>query len=95
MKPWFDTKTGVIAIDDDVTAADSYRQAMADGIVDPEEIEAHSRRLLELLRELDDRLEGDLKDKVREALVELAVLYALERVYENQQHYGTEAVSQP
>jgi ferritin-like protein len=78
-RPWFDTDTGVLKLDEYVAEMPSYRKIMEDKVVSEEELEGHARLVTGLLQRLDHSLPDELKDLVTDALCELAVLYALQR----------------
>lgn len=77
-QPWFDTQTGALRLDEYVARHPSFQAIMADGVVTDEELAAQSQRTLQLLRDLDGRLPDDLRSLATEALVELAVLHAVQ-----------------
>ncbi|MBP7937805.1 MAG: hypothetical protein KA354_24460 [Phycisphaerae bacterium] len=76
--PWFDPETGALRLDEYVVRNPSFQAIMADGVVTDEELAAQSQRTLQLLRDLDGRLPDALRDLATEALVEMAVLHAVQ-----------------
>lgn len=78
-KPWFDSETGLLLLDEHVADMPSYKKIMADEVVSDDELREHAERTVELMKRLDAALPPDLHDMTTEVLCELAVLYALER----------------
>lgn len=83
-RPWFDAETGALLFDEYVQAMPSFRKVMEDEIVTEDELKHHAEQVVGLLRQMDERLPADLKELATEALCELAVLYALQRRYAEQ-----------
>lgn len=81
-KPWFDPQTGMLLIDHYVTETESYHKIMADGQVTAEEIAEHAQRVVGLMRGLEERLPAELHERTTEMLVELAVLFAIDRKHD-------------
>jgi hypothetical protein len=84
MRSFFDEETGVLSLDEQVAATPSFQRVLHDDIVTDDELEEHRQKVISLLIDLDEMLADDVKDKVRALLVEIAVLYAIERVYDTQ-----------
>lgn len=78
-KPWFDPQTGMLLLDEYVSAMPSFRAVMADGLVTDAEMAEQAQRTVALLRQLEALLSPEAKALATEALCQLAVLYALER----------------
>jgi hypothetical protein len=83
-RQWFDPESGFLKLDEYVADVPSFKKIMADDIVTDEEVTKHSEQVVTLLKELDTTLPDDIKEKVMEALCQLSVLYAIQRVYERQ-----------
>jgi len=79
-KPWFDPKTGVLMLDEYVAEMPSFKKIMADNVVTDDEILSHANRVSELLHQMEAALPADVKPLATEALCELAVLYAINRM---------------
>lgn len=67
---WLDDEGGV-AIDAQARKLESYLEALADGVVSADEVEAQEARVVALMKEIEPRLDDDLHAKVTELLCEL------------------------
>ncbi len=67
---WLDDEGGV-AIDEYAQKLESYLQAMADGVVSDDELEAQEKRVVALMREIEPQLDDALHAKVTALLCEL------------------------
>ena len=74
---WFDSQSNELLFSKYVSQMDSWQKAMADGVIEPEEIEQQAQRVAGLLREIEPKLSDELHDKLTQALYELAVLYGM------------------
>lgn len=61
-----------------VARLESWQQAMADGIIEPREVEEQKARLLGLLRELEPLLDDETHERVTRVLEEWTVLSAMQ-----------------
>ena len=57
---------------------DSWQQALADGVVEPEEVE----RVADMLRALEPKLSDELHEELTGIFYELAVLYGMQSLVE-------------
>jgi len=78
-KPWFDAETGILLLDEYVVESPSFIKIMEDGIVTPGEVMEQSMRVVELLRDLESRLDPATKELATQVLGELSVLYTVNR----------------
>ncbi|MGE5391258.1 MAG: hypothetical protein ACM3PE_09375 [Deltaproteobacteria bacterium] len=78
-KPWFDPETGILLLDEYVAESPSFIKIMEDGIVTPGEVMEQSQRVVELMKELEGKLDPATKELVTQVLSELCVLYAVSR----------------
>ena len=69
-KSWLDDEGGV-AIDAQARKLESYLEALADGVVSGDEVEAQEARVVALMKEIEPRLDDVLHAKVTELLCEL------------------------
>lgn len=67
---WLDAEGGV-AIDDMARRLESFMEAMADGIVSDDELEAQEGRVADLMRKIEPRLDDELHAEMTELLCEL------------------------
>lgn len=83
-RQWFDQESGFLKLDEYVADIPSFKKIMEDGIVTDEELTKHSERVVTLLKDLDATLPDDIKEKITDVLCGLSVLYALQRIHEQQ-----------
>ncbi|MCG2768872.1 MAG: hypothetical protein ABIK79_01810 [Chloroflexota bacterium] len=79
---WFDAESNELMFSKFVTQMDSWQEAMADGVIEPREIEQQVERVGELLRALEPKLTGELHEEITNVFYEIAVLYGLVQVAE-------------
>ena len=77
-KPWFDAENGLLRLDEMALESPTFQNIMKDGVVTDEELLAQGRLASSLLRELDEKLPPALHALAGKALVELAVLHAVQ-----------------
>lgn len=80
--PWFDPETGFFTLDEYLLESPSFKRILADEVVTDEEVREQADRTVALLKELDSKLDDDLRPLVTDALCELMVLSAVERYAE-------------
>src|SRR5215211_5108037 len=71
-RPWFDSETGTLMLDEYVVEMDSYRRIVDD------ELAEQTQRVTSLLQQLEGMLSPEAKAIATEALGELTVLHALQ-----------------
>ena len=79
---WFDDKSNEPKFGQYVEQMDSWQKALADGQVQPEELQRQMQRVADLLRALEPKLSDELHKQVTEVLHELAVFYGMVRMVE-------------
>ncbi len=79
-KPWFDPEIGLLLLDEYVADMPSFQKIAADQLVTEEEFAEHTRRVVGLLRTLEETLSPEQQSLATDALCELAVFYALARM---------------
>lgn len=77
MKNWFNTKTGILQLDEDITNNPSYKKIMEDGEVSDKELQNQAQRTLELFQKTESILNDEQKEMVGSLLTELSVLQAV------------------
>jgi len=75
---WFNPQTGEVYSTRFFERMDSWQQAMADGVIEPAEIEQQSQLVLSLLQELEGTLDDELHGQVGDIFAELAVLQGMQ-----------------
>ena len=81
-EPWFDSESSELMFSRYVERMESWQSALADGVVQPEEVRQQSQRVTDMLRALEPRLSDELHEKVTRVLYELSVLYGMEALAE-------------
>jgi hypothetical protein len=82
---WFDEASHAPIIAEKARRAESFVAAMADGKIEPSEIQAQEDRLVRLMKEVEPNLDPALHAKVTELLCELTVYDFMQSLYAIQQ----------
>ena len=82
---WFDETTHEPLIAEQTHRLQSFLEAMADGVVDEQEMSAQEERLVSLMREVEPLLDDTLHAKVTQLLCELTAYDIMQTVYTMQQ----------
>jgi hypothetical protein len=79
---WFDDKSNELKFSKYVEKMDSWQMALADGVVQPEELQQQMERVAEMLRALEPKLSDEVHEQLTNILYELAVFYGMQRMAE-------------
>ena len=79
---WFDPESSGLAFDQYVDKMESWQSALADGVVEPAEIEQQAERVEAMLRELEPKLSDAVHEELTQIFYELAVLYGMQQMVE-------------
>jgi tellurite resistance protein len=79
---WFDDKSNELKFSEYVEKMDSWQKALADGVVQPEELQAQMERVAKMLRALEPKLSDEVHEQLTNILYELAVFYGMQRMAE-------------
>lgn len=79
-KSWFDEQSNEPLFSKYVEQMDSWQRALADGVVQPEEVQQQAERVAEMLRTLEPKLSDELHKELTNVFYELAVLYGMQRL---------------
>ena len=79
---WFDGASNELLFSKYVDQMSSWQEAIADGVIDPEEIDAQVERVGALLQEVEPLLTDALHDKLTNIFYEMAVLYGMVQMSE-------------
>jgi hypothetical protein len=79
---WFDEHAEHPVVHEQVAKLASFTSAMADGVIERQELEAQERRLVEALRKLEPELSDALHAKVTSVLVELSAYNVMRLLHE-------------
>ena len=81
---WFDEKTDLPVIEEQVQRLESFTQAMADGVVEKRELEKQQESLVAAMRAVEDELTDEQHAKVTRLLVELSAYNIMRLLHELQ-----------
>lgn len=81
-KSWFDEKSNEPMFSKYVEKMESWQRALADGVVEPEEVRQQAERVTDMLRALEPKLSNELHEELTNIFYELAVLYGMQRLAE-------------
>jgi len=79
---WFDPQSNELMFSKYMDQMESWQQALADGVVEPEEVREQAERVGDMLRALEPKLSDELHEELTSVFYELAVLYGMERLAE-------------
>ena len=82
---WIDENTNEPLIDDYAKNLDSFLETFADGIVNEEELQAQETRLIDLMKEIEPKLDDELHAKITRLLCELSAYDIMQYTYEIQE----------
>ena len=82
---WFDEKTSAPLIDQYARKLTTFLDVLADGKVDDGEIKAQEKRVLDLMKEIEPKLDDALHAKVTSLLCELTAYDLMQAFYQMQQ----------
>lgn len=80
--PWFDESTNYPNIDEQVAKLDSFAEAMADGIIEKQELERQQVALVAVMKEVEGLLSDEQHSKVTHLLVELSAYNVMRTLHE-------------
>ena len=90
---WFDDKAEHPVIQERVQKLESFTQAMADGVVSSQELEAQSERLTAAMKALEGHLSDEAHAQVTTVLVELSAYNVMRVLHELQAQHARTAFS--
>jgi hypothetical protein len=79
---WFDAERGRPLIQEQLHRLDGYMRALADGVIEPEELAAQERRLVAALQEVEPLLDDALHEKVTRLLLEVGAWNVMRILHE-------------
>jgi len=77
---WFDEESNEMMFSKYMEQMESWQAALADGVVEPEEVKQQAERVTEMLRALEPKLSDELHEELTKILYEWAVLLGMERL---------------
>jgi len=81
---WFDERAEYSTLHERVEKLESFTQAMADGVVDKEELSAQEQRLVSAMKSLEPKLSAELHAQVTGVLIELTAYNVMRLLHELQ-----------
>jgi len=90
---WFDDKAEHPVIQERVQKLESFTQAMADGVVSSQELQAQSERLTVAMKTLEGHLSDEAHAQVTTVLVELSAYNVMRVLHELQAQHARTAFS--
>jgi hypothetical protein len=81
---WFDERAEHPTLHDRVEKLESFTSAMADGVVDKEELNAQEQRLVSAMKSLEPKLSAELHAQVTGVLIELTAYNLMRLLHELQ-----------
>lgn len=78
---WFDDESQMPLIEQYARQLDSFMQAMADGKIEEHELRDQETRLVELMKEIEPKLDDDMHEKVTKLLCELTAYDLMQMLY--------------
>jgi hypothetical protein len=82
---WFDDKTHVPVVDEQVHKLESFVEAMADGIIEKAELEKQQSSVVSAMKAVQSELSDAQHEKVTRLLVELSAYNVMRLLHELQQ----------
>lgn len=81
---WLDKKTQTPLIDEYALQLGSFLDALADGRVEAKELKAQEKRLVELMKEVEPKLDDELHEQVTRLLCELSAYSVMQVLHDLQ-----------
>lgn len=79
-KSWFDQQSNEPLFSKYVEQMESWQRALADGVIQPEEVQQQADRVADMLRALEPKLSDEVHEELTNIFYELAVLYGMQRL---------------
>jgi len=77
---WFDPESNELMFSKYMARMESWQQALADEVVEPQEVRQQAKRVANMLRALEPKLSDELHEELTSVFYEVAVLYGMERL---------------
>jgi hypothetical protein len=90
---WFDEKTHVPVIDEQVEKLSAFVDAMADGVIDHAELEKQQSSVIEAMKAVETELSDEQHAKITRLLVELSAYNIMRLLHELQQSRREHAIN--
>lgn len=80
-KSWTDESGETTLIDDYAQKTGAFIDAMADGVVDANEVSAQETKLVELMKRIEPKLDDDQHSEITELLCEMSAFNAMQMLH--------------
>lgn len=87
-KSWFDPESNELMFSNYLEQMESWQRALADGVVEPEELQQQAERVSGMLRALEPKLSDELHEELTQILYEWVVLQGMERLVQLTEEEG-------
>jgi len=77
-RSWFDPESNELMFSKYMEQMESWQQALADGVVEPEEVQQQAEKVANMLRALEPKLNDELHEELTQIFYEWAVLQGME-----------------
>ena len=81
-KSWLDDKAKTTLIDDYARELGSFIEAMADGVMDANEVKNQEQRVVDLMKEIEPELDDKMHEQVTKLLCEMSALSVMQVLHE-------------
>jgi hypothetical protein len=81
---WLDEKSDTPLIEDYARQMHSFLKAMADGVIEREELQKQEKTLVSLMKKIEPRLDDELHEQVTRLLCEITVYDMMHMLFELQ-----------
>lgn len=81
----FDPETGLLQLDEWVTKRETFKRILHDEVVTEQELSQQAELVLNLFKQLDEKLSDDDKQLFMETIAEMAVLQVITQVQQLQE----------
>ena len=81
-KSWLDDKAETTLIDDYARELGSFIDAMSDGVMDASEVANQEQRVVELMKEIEPKLDDKMHEQVTKLLCEMSALSVMQVLHE-------------
>jgi len=81
-KSWLDDKAKTTLIDDYARELGSFIEAMADGVMEANEVKNQEQRVVDLMKEIEPKLDDKMHEQVTKLLCEMSALSVMQVLHE-------------
>lgn len=81
-KSWLDDKAKTTLIDDYARELGSFIEALADGVMEAQEVQNQEQRVVDLMQEIEPQLDDKMHEQVTKLLCEMSALSVMQVLHE-------------